>query len=458
MVRLTLLLAAFLLPATHAAAQRQSFAQARLENWHHWRGPEANGAAPRADPPVTWDKATNVQWKAAIPGRGSATPIVWGDQVFVVTAVQTDRVAAPADLPKADPALQRKTTPPNRYYRFVVLSFDRNTGKLRWRRQAAEKLPHEGHHASHSYAAGSPTTDGKFLYVSFGSFGIYCYDLAGALQWQRDLGRLNTRLGWGEAVTPVVHGNRLLLNWDQERDAALVCVDARTGKTLWRRPRDEVTSWNTPLVVEHKGRTQVVVNGTNRARGYDLETGKEIWQCGPMTLNAIPSPVAADGMAYCMSGYGQSLAVAVPLDSVGNVTSDRLAWRYRKGTPYVPSPLLLNDRLIFTQANGALLTVLDRQTGRPILDRERLPRVRSFYASPVAAAGRVYLVDRAGTTLVLKQGDRLEVLAINELGDGVDASPALVGRQLFLRGEHALYCIAEHGSAAATRPRDAVRP
>jgi outer membrane protein assembly factor BamB len=444
MLRLTLLLAAALLPADPASVHAEESEQARLENWHHWRGPNANGTAPKADPPVVWDAKTNIQWKAAIPGRGSATPIVWGDQVFVVTAIKTGRALAPADLPKVDPTLERKTTPPNAYYQFVVLSYHRNTGKLLWQKQAAEKVPHEGHHFSHSYAAGSPTTDGKFLYVSFGSFGIYCYDLAGNLQWQRDLGRLTTRLGWGEAVTPVIHGRRLILNWDQEKDAALICLDARTGETLWKRPRDEVTSWNTPLVALHKGRTQIVVNGTNRARGYDLETGNELWQCGPMTVNAIPSPVAADGVAYCMSGYGDSIVIAVPLDSVGDVgAANRLLWRYGKGTPYVPSPLLLDDRLIFTQGNNALLTMLDRKTGQVILDRERLPGQQSFYASPVAAAGRIYLVDRAGTTLVLKQGDKLEILATNELDDKIDASPALAGRQLFLRGESHLYCIAE---------------
>lgn len=444
MVRLTPFLTVVLLSANPVPSQADEAELVRLANWHHWRGPNANGTAPKADPPVVWDAKTNIRWKAAIPGRGSATPIVWGDQVFVVTAIKTERGAAPADLPKVDPSLERKTTPPNTYYQFVVICLDRNTGKLRWRQQAAERVPHEGHHFSHSYAAGSPTTDGKFLYVSFGSFGIYCYDLAGNLQWQRDFGRLITRLGWGEAVTPVVHRGRLILNWDQEKDAALICLDASTGKTLWKTPRDEVTSWNTPLVVEHKGRTQIVVNGTRRARGYDLETGKELWQCGPMTTNAIPSPVAADGVAYCMSGYGDSKAIAVPLDSVGDVgAADRLLWRYGKGTPYVPSPLLLGDRLIFTQANGALLTMLDRKTGQVILDRERLPGQQSFYASPVAAAGRIYLVDRAGTTLVLKQGDKLEILATNRLDDKIDASPALVGRQLFLRGESFLYCIAE---------------
>jgi outer membrane protein assembly factor BamB len=414
----------------------------RADNWPHWRGPNANGTAPLATPPLHWDGQTNIKWKADLPGRGSATPIVWGDQVFIVTAIKTERVASPEDLPKPNPKLEVKTSPPTSYYQFVVLSFDRGTGKLRWRQVAAEKVPHEGHHPTHSYAAGSPTTDGRFLYVSFGSFGVYCYDLDGKLQWQRDLGRLHSRFGWGEAVTPVIYGDRLLLNWDQEVDSALICLDARTGTTLWRAARDEKSSWNTPLVVEHKGQTQVIVNGTKRARGHDLQTGAILWECGGMTINAIPSPVAADGIAYCMSGYQGSLAVAVPLDSRGDADG-KVLWKVKKGTPYVPSPLLAGGRLYFTQANNALLTVLDTKTGNALVDREHLPGLTSFYSSPVAAAGRVYLVAQDGTTLVIRQGDRLEVLATNRLDDPVDASPVLVGRQLFLRGEKYLYCIEE---------------
>ena len=418
----------------------------RLDQWHHWRGPDANGTAPKANPPVRWDATTNIKWKAPLPGRGSATPIVWNDQVFIVTAIATDKIARDEDLPKADAALTRKTTAPKNYYRFVVLSFDRQTGKLRWQQEAAERVPHEGHHFSHSYAAGSPTTDGRLLYVSFGSFGIYAYDLKGNLQWSRDLGRLNTRLGWGEAVTPVIHGKDLLINWDQEKDSALYCLDAATGRTKWRAERDEKSSWNTPLVVQHKDATQVILNGTNRVRSYDLATGKELWQCPGMTVNAIPSPVAAHGVVYVMSGYGDSVAIAVSLDARGEIAAGEgrggpVLWRHAKGTPYVPSPLLLNDRLYFTQANTPVLTILDVKNGKPILDRERLPGQTSFYGSPVAAAGRIYLTDRDGTTLVLKQGDRLEVLATNPLDDKVDASPVLVGRQLFLRGEKYLYCI-----------------
>jgi outer membrane protein assembly factor BamB len=414
-----------------------------LDNWPQWRGPLANGTSPKGDPPLTWDASTNIRWKAELPGRGSATPIVWGDQVFVATAIKTDRVADANDLPKTDPQFEKKTDAPRNYYQFVILSFDRKDGKPRWKHTANEQVPHEGHHPTHSYAAGSPTTDGKFLYVSFGSFGTYCYDLTGKLQWERrDLGRLNTRLGWGEAVTPVVHGDSLLLNWDQEAGSALICLDTKTGKTKWKTDRDEKTSWNTPLVVEHKGKGQVIVNGTTRIRSYDLESGKELWQCGGMTVNAIPSVVPGDGVVYCMSGYKGAAALAISLDASGDVTdSDKVLWHYGKGTPYVPSPVLAGGRLWFTQMNDNLLTTLDIKTGKPVLDRERLPSLKSLYASPLAAAGRIYIVDREGTTLVLKQGDKLEVLATNRLNDPVDASPVVVGKQLFLRGEKYLYCI-----------------
>jgi outer membrane protein assembly factor BamB len=412
--------------------------------WPHWRGPHADGTAPGADPPLKWDAATNIKWKAPLPGSGSATPIVWGNQVFVVTAIRTDRVATAADLPPADPRFEVRTDAPKNFYRFEVMSFDRGTGQVRWRHTATERVPHEGHHTSHSYAAGSPTTDGKFLYVSFGSFGIYCYDLDGHLRWSRDLGRLHTRLGWGEAVTPVLRGDSLLLNWDQEADSALYCLDARTGETRWRAERDEKSSWNTPLVVEHAGRTQVIVNGTNRIRAHDLATGKALWECGGMTVNPIPSPVAANGVAYVMSGYKGAAVVAVSLDAIGDVTDGTaVRWRYGRGTPYVPSPVLVNGRLYFTQANVNLLTCLDATSGKPLIDRERLPGTGEFYASPIAAAGRLYFVDRDGTTLVLKQSDKLEVLATNRLNDAVDASPVAVGRQLFLRGAKSLYCIEE---------------
>jgi outer membrane protein assembly factor BamB len=425
-----------------SSAWADEFEQAKLNNWHHWRGPLADGVGPQSDPPIHWNADKNIKWKAPLPGKGSASPIVWGDQVFVLTAVPTERKLEPGQKPAPDPRFPKKTEAPENYHQFIVMAFDRATGKLRWQQIANEQVPHEGHHPTHSYAAGSPTTDGRFLYVSFGSFGNYCYTLDGKLVWKRDLGRLNTRLGWGEAVTPVIHGDALLLNWDQEGGSALICLDAATGQTRWKADRDEHTTWCTPLVVAHNGQAQVVVNGTTRIRSYDLATGKELWQCGGMTVNPIPSPVSTGNVVYCMSGYQGSAAVAIPLESNGDLTDgDKLLWKHKGGTPYVPSPLLVQNRLYFTQVLEPILTTLDVHTGKAVIDRSRLPNVKSFYASPAGAAGRIYLVDRDGTTVVLKQGDKLEVLAVNRLNEPIDASPALVGKQLFLRGEHNLYCI-----------------
>jgi outer membrane protein assembly factor BamB len=439
-LRTNLVLLLALLPASLRADEP---AKSRLDNWHQWRGPEATGFAPRGDPPLKWDAKTNLKWKTALPGRGSSTPIVWGDAVFVLSAIDTGRQADAKDIPKPDPkfAGDKKTKAPTNYYQFVVLCIDRNTGKVRWQQTATEKVPHEGHHETHSYAAFSPTTDGKFLYVSFGSRGIFCYDFAGKLHWQRDLGRMETRYGWGEGNAPVIHGETLLVNWDHEGASFITALNARTGQTRWKSDRDEVSSWATPLVVEHGGKTQAIVNGTKRVRGYDLATGKVIWECGGQTVNAIPSPVASDGLAICMSGYRGSAARAIPLDSVGDVT-EKPAWRHDRGTPYVPSPLLLGGRLYFTQGNTQLLTCLEVKTGKVVFERERLPGLSSLYASPAAARDRIYLTGRDGTVLVIKAGDKVEVLATNSLGEGIDASPAIVGKQIFLRGEKHLYCIA----------------
>lgn len=421
-----------------AAAVR---ADERLDNWHQWRGPLATGMAPNADPPVTWDEKTNLKWKAPVPGRGASTPIVWGDQVFVLTALDTGRKSATP--PKApDARFEKRTKAPDTVHQFVVLSYDRATGKERWRQIATEQVPHEGHHQTHSYAAASPTTDGKYLFVSFGSRGLFCYDLAGKPQWETDLGDLQTRLGWGEAITPTLYRDTLFVAWDQEAGSFLTALDARTGKAKWKVDRDESSSWNTPLVVEHKGRTQVIVNATNRVRSYDPETGKVLWACGGQTVNPIPSPVAENGVVYCMSGYRGAAAAAISLDASGDVTgTDKVLWKYDRGTPYVPSPLLADGRLYFTQRNENQLTVLDTKTGKPVINQERLPGMTSLYASPAGAKDRVYFVGRDGTTLVLKRGDKLEVLATNRLDDEIDASPALVGRQMFLRGVRHLYCV-----------------
>jgi outer membrane protein assembly factor BamB len=413
-----------------------------LENWHQWRGPLATGFSPLGDPPLHWDQKTNVKWKAPLSGRGSATPIVWQNSIFIATAIDTGGKPDSSMPLSLDPKFEKRTQSPGTIHQFVVLCIDRRNGRTRWQRIATEQVPHEGHHPTHSYAASSPTTDGHRLYVSFGSQGIYCYDLDGKLQWKRDLGRMNTRLGWGEGISPVVHGETLIINWDQEAESFISALDAQNGKTRWKVDRDEPTSWATPLVVDDNGRTQVIVSATNRVRSYDLATGELIWQCGGQTVNAIPSPVAADGVVYCMSGYKGSLACAIPLTASGDLTdSNQLLWRHTRGTPYVPSPLLVADRLYFTESNNPILTCLDAKTGKPLIDRQRLPNLGTLYASPASARDRIYFTDRNGTTLVIRRSDKLEVLALNRLDDPIDASPVIVGKQILLRGEKFLYCI-----------------
>jgi outer membrane protein assembly factor BamB len=419
----------------------------KFTNWHQWRGPEGNGVAPKGDPPLRWGEGANVRWKVEVPGEGHASPVVWGEQVFVLSAEETERAAEPP--PRANP--EQRTAPPAKYYRFLVTAYDRSSGKLRWQRVACEEVPHEGRHETNSYASGSPVTDGERLYVSFGSRGLHAFGLDGEPKWKRDLGDMRTRLGWGEGTSPAVHRGALVVNWDQEEGSFIVALDARTGEPRWKQDRDEATSWATPLVVEHAGRTQVVVNATKRVRSYDLASGAVLWECGGQTVNAIPSPVAVvsaagagTGFVICMSGYRGSSACAISLDAKGDVTdTDKVRWRLGRGTPYVPSPLLYGERLYFTQTNTAVLTCVEAATGKTLISGERLPGLGNLYASPVGAAGRVYFVGRDGTAVVIRHGDKLEVLATNRLDEPIDASPAVVGRQMFLRGRQHLYCLEE---------------
>ena len=430
------------------SAHAGDFVADRQQNWHQWRGPEANGVAPEGNPPVKWGADTNLQWKAELPGRGSSTPIVWNDRVFILTAINTGRAAeVPATPPPADqpqPQNPFGITSPTTYYRFVVLCFDRATGKQLWEQTATEVLPHEGHHQDNSFASASPTTDGRFLYVSFGSRGLYCYDLDGNLKWHHPLQPVLTRFSFGEACSPVVHGESLILNRDNDGKSHIVVVNAKTGELRWKADRDETSAWATPLVVEHDGQTQVITNASNRVRSYELASGKVLWECGGQVSNVIPSPVRFEDSVLCLSGYRGSAAFAIPLGAQGDITtSDKILWQFNRDTPYVPSPLLYGDMLYFNKSNSAILTCLNAATGKPIFEAQRLQELNNVYASPVGAADRVYIIGRDGTTVVLKRGPKLDVLAVNKIEDPIDASPAIAGKQLFLRGRKYLYCLAE---------------
>src|ERR1041385_3986401 len=307
------------------------------QNWRQWRGPLATGVAPAANPALTWSESDNIKWKVQIPGSGRATPIVWGNQVFIQTAIPTTKKVEPPKVqlpaenlripavvglladPPPEPRPERRRpggggpgggggfggrgAKPTEIHQFALLCLDRQTGKTLWQKTACEELPHEGHHPDGSFSSYSPVTDGQHVFAYFGSRGLYCYDMAGRLQWSQNFGQQHIAMGFGEGSSPALHGDTLIVNWDNEGDSFIIALDKTTGKTRWKQPRDERTSWATPLVVEYEGKAQVVTAATRKIRSYDLASGKLIWECGGLTPNVIPTPVAGDGMVYPTSGF-----------------------------------------------------------------------------------------------------------------------------------------------------------
>ncbi len=414
--------------------------------WPQWRGPQASGVAPHGDPPIEWNENKNVRWKTEIPGQGHATPIVWGDTVFVTSAIKTDKQVElePIEVPQRRRGRRGRSAAPSSTYKFVIFAINRSDGSVHWQQTAREEVPHEGTHQTGSWAANSPVTDGEHVYAYFGSRGLYCYDMQGNLQWERDLGDMIIKRSFGEGSSPVLYGDVIVLNWDHEGDSFIIALDKRTGEELWKVARDESTSWSTPLVVEDNGTPQVVVNATYRTRSYDLATGKTLWECGGMTANAIPSPVTANGIVYVTSGFRGNALQAIRLaDTTGDITgATAVIWEYDRDTPYVPSPLLYGDILYFLKHNRGILSAFNASTGEAYYGPERLEGISDVYASPVGAGGRIYIADRDGVTLVIKHGSTFEVLAENVLNDGFNASPAIVDREIYLRGSKSLYCIA----------------
>ena len=414
-------------------------------NWHQWRGPEATGVARLAEPPLVWSESKNVQWKVPIDGRGTSTPIVWGDKVFLLTTVETDR--KDASIP--DPQDQPKTNffdikRPNRLHQYVVLCLDRATGQVKWRQVATEKVPHEGAHNDNDFASASPLTDGKHLWCWFGSAGFFCFDLQGDLIWQRSLGEIKVGSSLGEGGSPVLEDGKIVVVRDHSGQSTIEVLDAASGQTVWKRDRQEGNAWATPRIVKHSGKKQVITAASNAIRSYDLDTGKVIWQCSGLSGNVIPCPVVHGDNVICMSGYQGYAALSIPLSLEGDVTeSERISWTKERATPYIPSPVLYDGLLFYNQSNQGIVTCLDAATGEEMFGPSRLGQLGNLYASPVGANGHVYFCGRDGAVVVIKRSRELEIVATNRLDDRFDASPAIVGDQIFLRGAKSLYCISE---------------
>ena len=431
-----LALLAVLVPALSTSAAAQA-------HWPHWRGPLQTGESPNGNPPIEWSADQNVRWKVEVPGSGKGTPIVYGDHLFVLTAVSV------GDGPPPAPSGGRMSRiDPSQKQRFVVQARSRKDGSVVWEHAANELVPHEGTHGDGSWAAASAVTDGEILLAHFGSRGLFAYTLGGTPLWEVQLGEMQTRKSFGEGSTPALYEDSVVVQWDHEGPSFIVALDADTGEERWRQERDEVTSWATPIVAEVDGKPQVIASGT-LIRGYDLESGELLWTCDvDMTKNAVPTPIHREGIAYITSGFRGSALVAIELAGArGEIAdSDNVLWSWSGDTPYVPSALLSGDYLVFTKSNTGILSVHDVNKGERVFGPERLETVANVYASPVAAAGRMYLVGRDGEVEVRALEGGFEVLATNTLEDAFDASPAIAEDELYLRGESYLWCIASSPS------------
>ena len=410
------------------------------KQWSQWRGPLGTGFAPNADPPTEWSETKNVRWKTPLPGLGHSSPVVWGDHVYLTTAVpRGEKLPVPEQPPGAHNNLD-----PFHKLRFIVLAVNRATGKIAWQTIVHTTQPHQSTPESGTWASNSPVVDDQHVIASFGSNGLYCLDAAtGKLVWKKDLGNMQVKHGHGEGASPVLHLNTLVINWDHEGDSFIAAFDKRTGKQLWRKARDEPTSWSTPIIVTRGQTTQLIVSATNAVRGYDLATGKALWHIGGLPHNVVASPVHANGIVYAGASYEKRTMLAIKLAGAkGDLTgTDNILWTRRAATPYVPSPLLMPDNtLYFFHHYQGFLSKVNGLTGNdagPL----RLGGMGNFYASPVAAKDRVYLTDRTGNTLVLSHEDQPKPLARNRLNDAFSASPAIAGKTIFLRGEKFLYCL-----------------
>ena len=433
------------------------------DNWGHWRGPSGNGIAENATPPTKWSDTENVKWKVAIPGKGSGSPVIWEDKVFVVTSVseageqetvnqqqqnngdqqrgrrqgdQGDQKGQRGRRGRGGGAALTKT-------QFQIICFDRESGEKLWEKTAAEATPHQGVHSTNNFASASPCTDGDHVYAFFGSRGLYCYTMDGELKWNKNFGKMDTRNSFGEGASPTLAGDKIIVPWDHEGQSYVYALDKITGDEIWKTARNEPSNWATPLVVDFEGKKQVVLNGQTKVRSYDLETGKELWSCGGQTERPCASAVAIDDMVIVGSGHRGSYMGAFKLGGDGDIqgTND-VVWSINRDTPDIASPILSDGRLYFHKQKSGILSCLDAKTGQPYFGASRINGIKSTYASPVAAGGYIYLTGRSGTTVVIKDAEQLEIVATNSLGETVDATPAPAGDELFIRGEKHLFCIA----------------
>jgi len=413
--------------------------------WANWRGPSATGVSPDAQPAVEWSETKNIAWKVRAPGGGHSSPIIANGRIFLSAEIPNGKAVAPVfdEAPGS-----HDNVGVDRSHEFFVTALDLASGTPLWRTVVTQTFPHEGGHQTGSLASNSPITDGKYVWAFFGSRGLYCLSCEdGRVLWKKDLGLLTTHHAHGEGASPALYEGTLIVPWDQEKGSRVFALDALTGTERWSAERDEITTWATPIVTRATPASapQIIVGGSSRVRGYDLATGRILWECSGMSRNVIASPVAADGIVCIGCSYDLKAMLAIKLEGAeGDITTkSNVLWSTNQRTPYVPSPLLYDDRVYFLGHYQGLLSCRFVATGERFAGPIRLENINDVFASPVGAAGRVYITDRNGDTVVFAHDATLRQLASNHLDDSFSASAALAGKSLILRGERWVYCIKE---------------
>jgi outer membrane protein assembly factor BamB len=421
---------------------------AYAENWPGWFGPGGLGISQSEGIPTQWDMDKNVKWKVQVPGLGHSSPIVWGNRIFLTTAASSDPKAD--DWEKGFPA--RGRAPDTAEISWQVLCFDRDTGKLLWKQTAIRAIPRNFRHLKNSYASQTPVTDGTFVYAFFGDQGMYCYDLQGKLIWSRDLGDFKMRSDWGMASSPVIFQNLIIQTCDQETgESFIIALDKKTGKTVWKQDREELSSWSTPFLYLQGDRPELVVNATTAIRSYNPATGELLWQCrGPATSITVPTPILSNGLILVSSGF-----IADPLRPItafipganGDITlgegesqSDAVAWRQPTAAPYVPSPIAYGD-YVYVLYDQGFIACYEAKTGREVYGKKRLGIGTNFSASPIVVGNRLFCFSEDGDVYVIKTGPDFELLATNSIGEGIMAYPAVSEGMMFVRTVKNLYCI-----------------
>jgi hypothetical protein len=441
-------------------------ATARAQNWPSFRGLNASGVAEGAKTPVSWDaeKNVNIAWKLAIPGLAHSSPIVWGERLYLTSAISS----IPNPYFRAGLYGDVDTDKDMSKHAWKVYCLDKRTGKILWERVAHEGVPKTKRHIKSTHANPTPATDGRHVVAFFGSEGLYCYDMNGKLLWKQDLGVLDSGwfydpdYQWGVASSPIIYKNMVILQCDVQKDSFIAAYDIKTGKQLWRTPREEIPSWGTPMIYEGKARAELVTNATRAVRAYDPLTGKELWRLVGNPEVTATTPVAGHDLIFICNSYRPNQPIyAIRPGATGDISlkdgktaNEFVAWSYQRGGTYMPTPVVYGDHL-YTNANHGVISCYNAKTGERLYQERIGGKGGSYSASPVAADGKIYLSSEDGEVFVVKAGPKYELLSTNPMGEVLMATPAISDGMIFVRGQHHLFAIAER---AEPKPKTGAKP